>query len=180
MISAIFALALLAAGQPSIVTVTILFFTVRFCALAPTGFYRPPKRTLITNHLEFTGIELDIGTAGALALFSAEETVGKALAVEFEALRFFAIALQSFFEFGAPGFRSLYGYEGVVLEHVLEAVVAGELNGVELPQFNFASFPLAEQLTEHIFFLLALPANYGHISLWGNFEGHSCGIGRHP
>ena len=98
MISAIFTLALLSAGQPSIVTVTILFFTVRFCALAPTGFYRPSKRTLVTDHLEFTGIELDIGTAGALALFSAEETVGKALAVEFEALRFFAIALQSFFE----------------------------------------------------------------------------------
>jgi hypothetical protein len=169
----------LSAGQAAVETVAVLLLAVRFGALAAPGLW-PPESAFLPDQFQFTGVELDIGAAEALAVLATEETAGKALAVQFKALRFLAVASKPFSHFGSPRFWSLDGDERVVLEHVLEPVVAGELDGVELAQFNLTSLPLPEQLAQHVLLLLPLAAHHRHCSLGRYFEGYSPGIGRHP
>ena len=59
----------------------------------------------------------------------------------------------------------MYADEGVVFEHILETIVFGELDGVELTQFNFTSFPFSKQLIEHIFSTVRLALDHHDASL---------------
>jgi hypothetical protein len=86
----------------------------------------------LSKQLQTLRVQLHIGAVQAFAVFAAEELVGKTFAVELETLGFFAVALQPAFFFGWTGLGGLDGDEGVALEHVLEATVAAELDGVEL------------------------------------------------
>ena len=71
------------------------------------------------------------------------------------------------------------GDKGVVFEHVLEAVVAGELDGVELSQGYFASFPLEEKVVEHVVAAVGLALDYFYVALGADFEGDAFAVGRH-
>ena len=90
-IFAVLAIAVLTTRHTSVETITILLLTVRFCTFASFDFSSFDSR-LLSQHLETFGVELDVSSIDALAIFAAEELVGEALAVKFEAFGLFAIA----------------------------------------------------------------------------------------
>lgn len=104
--------------------------------------------------------------------------VSEALAVEFETLRLFAVAFHFTLLLGWTRLWCLYGDERVVFEHVLEATVATELDGVELPQLYLASFPLSEQLTEHVLAFFAFGFDDDDVAVGGDLVGDSSAVRR--
>lgn len=168
---------MLSTGHSSIEAVAVFFLAVAFGALAALLFLFPDVH-FFAHNLEFLGVEFDVGAVVALAVLGAEELVGKALAVELETLGLFAVALE--LALGVVARRGrLDADEGIVLEHVLEAVVLGELDGVELPQLDLAPLPLPEQLAEHILAAVGLALDHHQAALGADLVRHLPGVGRY-
>lgn len=73
----------------------------------------------------------------------------------------------------------MYADKGVIFEHVLKPVIFGELDGVELTQFDLAPLPFSEQLIEHILATIRLALNHNDASLGGYLVGDFARVGRY-
>lgn len=166
------------AFHSSIVAITVFLLTVGFGAFAALTFPYTFAAHLLTEGGQSLGVHLYVGTVSTLALLAAEELIAEAVAVEFETLRLLAVALELALVLLGSGLRGLNGNKGIVLEDILEAIVLGELYGVELAEFNFTSLPFPHQVCENILPLLWLVAQEHQLALLTDFVGDSFGVRR--
>lgn len=175
---AVLAAAVLPAFHAAVVAVTVLLLAVGFGALAALALPHPLAAHLLAKGGQSLGVHLYVGAVGALALLAAEERVAEAVAVKLEALGLLAVALEFALVLGRPGLGRLYGDEGVVLEDVLEAIVLGELYGVELSELYLAPLPFAHQIGEQVLPLFGLIAQEDQLALLADLVGHPFGVRR--
>jgi hypothetical protein len=133
---AIFATAVLPAHHSSIEAVAVLLLAVGFAALAAFALTPSPRPQLPPQTQQLLAVPSLVGTVLALAVLAAEELVREALAVQFQAFCFPALALRPL----GWGLGGMDTDEGVVHQQVLELTVLAYFEGIELPHFDDAGF----------------------------------------